>query len=154
MIQRKQTVFLFFALLALIVCLISPIGVFNPDAMGVSGFMYNFAVASQNGDVQMEWWKVLPLAVMLIVACLLTIWTIFAFKNRKRQARLCVWNMVLMLLWYALYAVDGLVFTPAKTTFMPYWAAALPLVAELLYLLARRGVMADERLVRSMDRIR
>ena len=39
-------------------------------------------------------------------------------------------------------------------SFRPTWVAALPLVALIGYILARRSIMADEKLVRSADRIR
>jgi len=39
-------------------------------------------------------------------------------------------------------------------SFRPTWPAVLPAIALILYLMARRAINADERLVRSMDRIR
>ena len=39
-------------------------------------------------------------------------------------------------------------------SFRPEWPAVLPAVALILYLMAMRAIRADERLVRSMDRIR
>jgi len=48
------------------------------------------------------------------------------------------------------------VFTGERATFTltPELPLALPAVAIVLYFMARQGIMADERLVRSMDRIR
>jgi hypothetical protein len=39
-------------------------------------------------------------------------------------------------------------------TFHPRFAGCLPLVGLILFVLAYRGIKADEELVRSMDRIR
>ena len=58
------------------------------------------------------------------------------------------------MVWYLLFA--WLVFTGERATFTltPELPLALPAVAIVLYFMARQGIMADERLVRSMDRIR
>ena len=39
-------------------------------------------------------------------------------------------------------------------SFRPSWPAVFPAIALILYLMARRAILADEKLVRSMDRIR
>ena len=49
---------------------------------------------------------------------------------------------------------DFMVCNPEGTTFKPAFAACLPLVTIILYLLARAGIIADEKLVRAADRIR
>ena len=38
--------------------------------------------------------------------------------------------------------------------FRPEWPAIFPAIALILYLMARRSIRADEKLVRSLDRIR
>jgi hypothetical protein len=38
--------------------------------------------------------------------------------------------------------------------FTPTWPAVFPAIALILYLMARRAILADEKLVKSMDRIR
>ncbi|MBO4786625.1 MAG: DUF4293 family protein, partial [Prevotella sp.] len=48
---------------------------------------------------------------------------------------------------YAVPRVENALFTPSI-------AAALPLVNVILLLMARRGILADEALVRAADRIR
>ncbi|MBR0527847.1 MAG: DUF4293 family protein, partial [Prevotella sp.] len=44
--------------------------------------------------------------------------------------------------------------TWGTVSFRPTWPAVLPIIAFILYVMARRAINADERLVRSMDRIR
>lgn len=68
---------------------------------------------------------------IVALACLITI---FLFKNRKRQMRIC-WSIILLTLVAALFYV---------------WV----LVSAVFVLLAWRGIRADERLIRSIDRIR
>ncbi|MGI6242458.1 MAG: DUF4293 domain-containing protein [Prevotella sp.] len=149
MIQRKQTIFLLLALLALIVCLCLPIGKIEPKGMGVMTIWYNLGLFT-DGAVRPQ-----PMPfVDLVVTGILSFIAIFMYKRRKVQARLCTVSMVLCLAWYVYYAFC--VFNEFQTggTFHVAFAACLPLVAFILLYLARRGVIADEKLVRSMNRIR
>ncbi len=120
MIQRKQTVYLLLAFVAMLVGAIVPTG--------------------------------LPLLWLIAaVAALGSIGNIFLFNNRPLQAKLCVGLLVLGLAYYIAVAVmhhaNG-----GTTTFT--WPMALPLVAMLFWFLAYKGINADEKLVRSLDRIR
>ncbi|KXB39619.1 hypothetical protein HMPREF1870_01874 [Bacteroidales bacterium KA00344] len=149
MIQRKQTIFLLLALLSLIVCLCLPIGKIEPQGMGVMTIWYNLGLVT-DGMMRPQ-----PmLFVDLVVTGILAFIAIFMFKKRKVQARLCSVSMVLCLAWYAYYAFCVLNEFQTGGTFRIAFAACLPLVAFILLYLARRGVIADEKLVRSMDRIR
>ena len=149
MIQRKQTVFLLLALLSLIVYLCLPIGKIEPQGMGVMTIWYNLGLVT-DGMMRPQ-----PmLFVDLVVTGILAFIAIFMFKKRKVQARLCSVSMVLCLTWYAYYAFCVLNEFQTGGTFRIAFAACLPLVAFILLYLARRGVIADEKLVRSMDRIR
>ena len=89
-----------------------------------------------------------PLARMLtlVVAAVLAALTIPLYKNRKRQARFCLLTMMLLVAWYIQLSVAG----PASLG----WQHALPLVSILLLFLARKGILRDEKLVRSLYRIR
>lgn len=89
----------------------------------------------------------LLMVVMLAVAALISVVTVFLFKNRKRQALCTLPVMALLVAWYVVLAV----YFSWKTL---TWADAMPMVALLLVVLARKGIMDDEKLVRSLDRIR
>ena len=76
-------------------------------------------------------------------------------RNRIFQSRLCLLSMLLMLAWYAAYAVFGYAVPRVENAaFTPSLAAAFPLVNVILLLMARHGILADEALVRAADRIR
>jgi FlaA1/EpsC-like NDP-sugar epimerase len=96
---------------------------------------------------------------MVIVALALT--CIFLFKNRKLQFRLTVVNL--------LFAVAAIVlqylkvqdnanslttkgFTISSATYLP--AAFLPILILILLFMAARGIYKDERLIKSLDRLR
>ena len=73
------------------------------------------------------------------------------------QALFCLFNMFLLIGWYVLYFVVAQMLGDkawGAVEFRPTWPAVLPAIAIICYYLARRGILADEKLVRSMDRIR
>ena len=83
--------------------------------------------------------------VLQAVSAALSLYTIFIYKRRMLQARLCLCGVAVVLVWYVLLAV----FQGYATNI-----DALPMVNAILIFLARRGIIADERLVRAADRIR
>lgn len=85
--------------------------------------------------------------VVLIAAAVVIVITIPLFKNRKLQAGITLLSIFLLLAWYivlALYAIPEIM----------HWQYVLPAVAILLVFIARKGIMHDEKVVRSYDRIR
>ena len=96
-----------------------------------------------------------PLFLLSLVASSLSIFTIFKFKRRLLQARLCVLTTVLFLLWYPAVLLVNKFMMPSGLQFdvLNVWGA-LPLISAILCILARKGIMDDERLVRAADRIR
>jgi hypothetical protein len=70
---------------------------------------------------------------------------IFLFKNRNLQARICLAVMFAGIVYYIFMAVKQPIIG---------WYSALPMAAVLLHFLARKRILMDEKLVRSLDRIR
>ena len=151
MIQRKQSVFLLLAVIISVICLSLPVGFYLPKGMGLDDTLMNLWIRHGNGAID---FATCPLFIILLVSSVISLLTIFAYKNRKLQVLLCNIIMLLNAGWYIAYAVFGTVKVPEEMTFRPALAAAFPLVAVILTLMARRGVIADEKLVRAADRIR
>lgn len=86
------------------------------------------------------------------VVALLANTTIFRFKDRKQQIKMCLVGQVLLLLWMIYFAVMHF-YVHKGATAVPFYVC-LPLVSYILYRLARMGIQHDEDLVRSADRIR
>lgn len=149
MIQRKQTVFLLMALAAVIVCLCMPLGKIEPKGMGAEALWYNLGLYS-NGKVIAH---PLPFVDLVIVGTL-AFSDIFLYRRRPLQAKLCIVNIILCLVWFATCAYYAFAVFPAVGTFHPMFAGCLPLVALILFVMAYRGIKADEELIKSMDRIR
>lgn len=150
MIQRKQTVFLFLALLATIACLCLPVGSFEPQGMGTENQLMNLWINETNGGRNFSVWA---LFAILLVTCPINTFAIFDYHNRKRQARFCMFSMLMIIGWYIVYGVFSQVLMPGFT-FHVGLAACLPLIAFILLWLARHSILADEALVRAADRIR
>ena len=150
MIQRKQTVFLFLALLATIACLCLPVGSFEPQGMGTENPLMNLWINETNGGRNFSVWA---LFAILLVTCPINTFAIFDYHNRKRQARFCMFSMLMIIGWYIVYGVFSQVLMPGFT-FHVGFAACLPLIAFILLWLARHSILADEALVRAADRIR
>ena len=151
MIQRKQTVFLLLSLIATVACLCLPLGSIELKGMGVSPVLYNLALVGTDGAYHFSY---CPLFVFLALASLLSLVTIFAYRNRKLQMKLCRLNLLLICLWYAVFAYFVFVGFKETGSFHQAIAATLPFVSAVLQWLAHRGIVADEKLVRAADRIR
>ncbi len=156
MIQRIQTLYLLLATALMSLTLFLPLATIwqgNEElvikAFGVSGAL-GFEAALP-----------LYLGIVLAAATLLPLVTIFLFKKRLAQIRLCVSEIVLLLgsvAFVALYcyrvcsllgeAIEG------DLNFTLGFASLMPVVSIILVVLAMRGVAKDEALVRSLDRIR
>ncbi|WP_294744268.1 DUF4293 family protein [uncultured Prevotella sp.] len=80
-------------------------------------------------------------ALMALVALV----TIFLYRNRPLQTTLCNLVMSVGIMFYITLAVKQPVME---------WFLALPLAGVLLTFLARKAIVKDEKLVRSLDRIR
>ena len=98
-----------------------------------------------------------PFVLIAVVMSLLPLVTIFMFGNRKRQVRMTVMGIVANLSFTSL-----MLFTVSR------WQSAtppllggsygigsvLPVMAVILLIMAILGIRSDEKLVRSVDRLR
>lgn len=149
MIQRKQTIYLLLALLALVVCLSLPIGQIEPKGMGIPMVWYNYGLLNDRSVIA----RPLPF-IDLVITGILSLTAIFLYKRRPLQAMLCTISYLLLVAWYAYYFIVLYLDFQDHGTWGFRFAACLPLVAIILLVMAKRGIKADERLVKSMDRIR
>ena len=100
------------------------------------------------GMVHFQAWL---LFVIQILASAIALYTIFLYKNRKRQAALCLVSIFANFAWYLVLA--ALIQQGKAAEQLPI-TACFPIIAAVLCFMARRGIIADEKLVRSADRIR
>ena len=154
MIQRKQTIFLFLAFVATVVCLCLPLGSVELQGMGVEPVLYNMALAQpDNNGVNYDFFYA-PMAALLVLAAILEITAIFLYKNRKRQARFCAFAIALVFLWQLLFMYYKYFDLTKMGELQESITALLPFISAMFDFLALKGIRADERLVRAADRIR
>lgn len=153
MIQRIQTLYLFLVSALMAVTLFCPLAWFAGEAGEFS--LHAFALESEGEAIQ----STVYLGILLSLACVLPLITIFLYKNRLLQIRLCVAEMVLLLgaaiMEGVYYFLSYRVFSEQTfhtQGFKP--AIALPVVCLLFAYLAARAIFRDELLVRAADRIR
>lgn len=156
MIQRKQTLFLLLAVIASVFCLFLPIASLEPVGMGGATSIHCLGAVGGEGGLRVDATCV-PLFVLCALSAVMSLVTIFMYKNRKLQLNLCAINLLFSALWYIDYAlmflgIVGLENNDGKV--QASFAACLPLVSIILVALARKGVSDDEKLVRAADRIR
>ena len=155
MIQRKQSLFLLLAVIAYALCLFLPIAGVTPAGMGAEGLVYNLGMV--DGDKELQFLEIcLPLFLLLALSTVISLATIFLYKNRKLQINLCSIASLFTGLWCVDYALMlfGVVPLTDNGEMNVKFAACLPIVSLILVLMARKGVQDDEKLIKATDRIR
>jgi len=163
MIQRLQTIYLLLAFAFCLACLCLPIAHFmvgDNRASIMNGFfdcyeqvdMYNLWLVSEGKHV---FYFCPVLMGILVITTGLVFIDIWLFKHRALQMRVATFCMILLVFWYIAYGIICLyLLQPTVNLYRPHWAAALPFAALILLYLAFRGILKDEMLVRSLDRLR
>lgn len=129
MIQRIQTVYL--ALTAIFTTLF---GFFNE---------YAWMLWDQYGVIRVAG------SILAVLVAILAFTTIFLFKNRKAQLLLIGLNYLVLLATVVVY-----VFNDGLAEFFKDWTFYLLLTSFIALYMARKGVKADDELIRSADRLR
>ncbi len=140
MIQRIQTVYLVLGAVAL-------------------GALLFFGVVWKGAATAQSWFT--PVVVLVdLLAAAVALGAIFLYKNRPKQRQVIVvaqalTTVLLLVFCGGLYLEKALyVRTSQGLDVGMLVALLLPIVAYVLFLLARRGVEKDIERVRSMDRLR
>ena len=150
MLQRIQTLYLLGAFALCIGCLCSPVAHFMVSESMEKVDMYNLWLVSEG---QHMFYFCPVLMGLLVITTGLVFIDIWLFKHRALQMRVATFSMILLVFWYIAYGIICLYLLGA-ISFRPHWAAALPFAALILLYLAFRGILKDEMLVRSLDRLR
>ncbi len=150
MIQRVQSLYLLLSATLGVVCLSRPIGRFvAADGWGEC-VLFNLWVRLAGGGHNLAPWA---LFAILVIVCALTLIDIFLFRYRALQMRVVSLCMVLLAGYYMYFAVFTYLYA-GDGSFRPTVVAALPFACIVLDYLAFRGILRDETLVRSLNRLR
>ncbi|MEZ5017941.1 MAG: DUF4293 domain-containing protein [Flavipsychrobacter sp.] len=145
MIQRIQSVWLLLAALV---------------NAGLFYLSYYKAIFLTNGEETVKYLRAtsyLPSLVVLIVITILPLVTIFRFKDRKKQSRMAVLSMIASIGFHALAImrignINNSEPLPSDGSYQIGFF--LPTIAIIFLLLAIKGIRKDEKLVKSLDRLR
>ncbi len=154
MIQRIQSLYLLLAAIAIATVF------FIPLAELVVNDEYNFTFLYRGlyqvkADSEILSVSSMPLAALFTINLLICLITIFLYKKRGLQMRLCIINILLLIgATGVIYYYIAAAFKNFEATVSYGISAIMPLVAAVLTYMAYRGVRKDELLVISMDRIR
>ncbi len=152
MIQRIQSLYLLIVTVLMVTTIFLPLILITfPDDTYLALTFRGFANEGWNWELSTA-----CLSILTAVIAFLSLGNIFMFHNRSRQVRICIYNMLLMLGWYALlytvvsYKLDELTYD----SFNIQIASCFPLVSIILTFLAMRGILKDDAIVKSLDRLR
>lgn len=152
MIQRIQTLYL------LAIAAMMATAVFTPLAYFVAGadeyLLYAFSL--KGGETT---FSTLYMGIVVALAAIIPFVTIFLYKNRMLQIRLCAVELVLLVgsvIFMAIYYyLGGRMFSQLEFNTQGFRIAIIfPVVSLILDYLAMRAIFHDEMLVRSLNRIR
>lgn len=155
MIQRIQSLYLVAVVALMATALLTPLAYF---AAGSNVYeLFAFELVNQTNDAASQ--STIYMGVIVALATIIPLITIFLYKNRMLQIRLCAVEFVLLLgaqIFMALYYYLGnRMFEQLEFHTQGIRIAIIfPLVAIILDYLALRAIFKDEMLVRSLDRIR
>ena len=148
MLQRIQTVYLLIIVALMVATLFLPLAMFQAGDQFYSFDATGISTIAATPELVYPTWGLFALTAVISILALVTI---FLFKKRMLQIRLCIFNGILMLGFYGLFAFFVWVL---KDRLNVKIALSFPLISLILDYLAIRNIGADEALVRSLDRLR
>lgn len=157
MIQRVQTIYLFLAAVIMAVVNWLPLVEFSVNNNTIDSVVpfYTYGIHLESEGV-ITAITTYPIAIISALAAVLSFITIFMYKNRIKQINISLISMFLSLMFYLIffiywwYAKDALA-TDGTTIGL---GIVFPAISVILNILAAKAIKADEKLVRSADRIR
>ena len=108
--------------------------------MGANGHLFRSLTASRS----------VPILFITIILIIGILYSIISFRNRKRQIWLNIGLIVVSLLIIFLYYQESLNYIEGKVAI----GATLSILIPILLILAIRGIVRDNKLVKSADRLR
>lgn len=138
------------ALVLTLACLCMQVGSLEPKTMGESMQIYNLWIV----EAGKHNYTVAGMFLALLLTCPLNIKAILSFNDRMMQSKLCTYCILLLLAWHAILGVCLWLLSSDELMFRANIAMCLPLICIIFYAMARKAILADEKLVRDADRIR
>ena len=156
MIQRIQTLYLLLTFIGMLLLCFFPIATFigGNEEFEISIWGIH---STDIPDVPVV--KTVQMGILWVLSTLLPLVNIFLFKRRWLQLRLCLVEIVLLLgmqIYIAFYIFNSRsVIADFAVSSMKYSPVnVIPIIGIILSILAFRGIVHDQALIKSLNRIR
>ncbi|MDR1937242.1 MAG: DUF4293 domain-containing protein [Tannerellaceae bacterium] len=153
MLQRIQSVYLLVIAILTVAMTFLPLAVLQKGDEFFSLGVFGVTTLSPDAEFVYPVWGLFVLTTLI---ALLAMVTIFLYKKRILQIRICVFNAIMMIGFYGFFAF--MIYTMKQEisdlSVSVKIALSFPLTSLILDYLAIRNIGADEVLVRSMERLR
>lgn len=164
MIQRIQTLFLLIAFIATVLLFFFPVANITEFTQVQSELLETdyyelnatgFNDPSPNSSPLMNGYVFFPVIVILIMELILIGYTIFRYKNRMHQLKLVKMGIFLNIILVAgIFLNYPKLFIDSQIEIEPGLGTYFPLVSLIFLVMAYRYILKDEKLVKSVDRLR
>src|ERR1035437_1980202 len=155
MIQRIQTVFLFTATLLLFLATIFPLAKLYDISTNTFINVFAMKIIITGNPISILSKSLLITGCCIYLASILGFIAIITFKNRKLQMLITSIAMVLSFFCCIFILITSYRIMPSPDTSLTFtFTAIFPVVAFVLFFLAYKAINKDDKLVKSLDRIR
>ncbi|MBE3086452.1 MAG: DUF4293 domain-containing protein [Bacteroidetes bacterium] len=155
MIQRIQSFYLFLTTLLSLLFLKGSFLNFIDKTGSVIKVTFNGIVRDTGGQGFEQIEKLLLLTVFMVLIPVLSLVTIFIFKNRKIQLWLALSLIILTCGFIVVsFYYSWFIITEYGAEIVPGFKMVIPLLMLVFAVLAYRGIRKDDRLIKSNDRLR
>ena len=160
MIQRIQTLFLALAFLAVVIVFFFPLAyIYSASPPNLYMFyIYGFKNMVPDEPSMFSFMTTLPVLVINILVGASSLASIFLYKNRVRQMKIVRLSIFLEIIMIALifFVYAKIIETNLYATpdYLHEAGIYFPLITLIFLILANRSIMKDEKLIRSVDRLR
>ena len=159
MLQRIQTVFLLLVILFMTLSMFFPLWLMKGQDGQLIYELFSFKLNSfktEDGSLQVLYFPFSFVATLAVAAITVALIEVSKFKNRLLQMKLGALNALLMAgtMGLGVYFATQLIVTEVSNGGTYGIGLFLPAAAMICNVIANRFIRKDERLVRSVDRIR
>ena len=157
MFQRIQTVFLIVAMAACAACFFLPFWNYVSESPAYNYQLTLLSVKLISGNIQIIDFGTLPIVALASVSALLSLYSMFNFKNRPMQIKINSFNVFITIIFIGvIYLLLPNMLHKALPNAVSEWGFGLllPLISLVCLILANVFIKNDENLVKSSDRLR
>jgi glucan phosphoethanolaminetransferase (alkaline phosphatase superfamily) len=155
MIQRKQSLYLLIVVILSVLFLTGSILKTASTTGNVLTVCIKGIYTTRGNSASVRTGQMIPFAVISVLIPVVSLITIFLYRNRKLQMKMTLLMLCLELLLViaAVYYFLIMIKNPGGNV-IPGYRSIIPLITIILTALAYRGIRKDEDLVKSYDRLR